>query len=68
MNIKLAQKLTGIVWGGNINPHPFGMAPGELSWKWVALLTAASFRLMKVPLVIFFTLQRYFVRGILPAQ
>ena len=37
---------------------------GSLGQSW-HLLTAAAFVTMVVPLVVFFSLQRYFVRGLL---
>ena len=54
--------------GGNPDAHPLTMRLANLSggrgqdWH---VLTAAAFVTMSVPLVVFFSLQRYFVRGLL---
>jgi len=54
--------------GGNAEAHPLTMRLANLSggrgqdWH---VLTAAAFVTMSVPLVVFFSLQRYFVRGLL---
>ena len=54
--------------GGNADAHPLTMRLANLSggrgqdWH---VLTAAAFVTMSVPLVVFFSLQRYFVRGLL---
>lgn len=54
--------------GGNADTHPLTMRLANLSggrgqdWH---VLTAAAFVTMSVPLVVFFSLQRYFVRGLL---
>lgn len=54
--------------GANADAHPLTMRLANLSggrgqdWH---VLTAAAFVTMSVPLVVFFTLQRYFVRGLL---
>jgi alpha-glucoside transport system permease protein len=54
--------------GGNPEAHPLTMRLANLSggrgqdWH---VLTAAAFVTMSVPLVVFFSLQRYFVRGLL---
>ena len=57
-----------IFLGGTPNVAPMTVTIAQLvsslggGWQ---LLTAAAFISMLLPLVIFFTLQRYFVRGIL---
>jgi len=54
--------------GSNADAHPLTMRLANLSggrgqdWH---VLTAAAFVTMSVPLVVFFSLQRYFVRGLL---
>ena len=54
--------------GGNADAHPLTMRLANLSggrgqdWH---VLTAAAFVTMSVPLVVFFSLQRFFVRGLL---
>ena len=54
--------------GGNADAHPLTMRLANLSggrgqdWH---VLTAAAFVTMSVPLIVFFSLQRYFVRGLL---
>ena len=59
--------LIGLVYGGNDNKPIIAKlveVGGTFGQSW-HLLTAAAFVSMVVPLIVFFALQRYFVRGLL---